>query len=66
MECKHCHDGELVVLSTKGCAHPHRARSILTDPQKYLKKVPCGQCNGTGTNMNEYAKEACDVIANAI
>ena len=36
------------------------------DPQKYLKKVPCGQCNGTGINMNEYAKEACDVIANAI
>tara|TARA_B100001029_G_C14852617_1_gene334583 strand:- start:320 stop:520 length:201 start_codon:yes stop_codon:yes gene_type:complete len=66
MECQHCHDGELVVLATKGCAHPHRERSILTDPQRYLKKVPCGKCNGTGINMNEYAKEACDVIANAI
>jgi len=66
MECQHCQDGVLVVLSTKGCAHPHRERSILTNPQKYLKKVPCDRCNGTGMNMKGYAKETCDVIANAI
>ena len=66
MECQNCHDGELVVLSTKGCAHPHRERSILTNPQKYLKKVPCDQCNGTGINMKGYPKETCDGITNAI
>ena len=66
MECQNCHDGELVVLSTKGFAHPHRERSIITNPQKYLKKVPCDQCNGTGIIINKYAKETCDGIANAI
>ena len=66
MECQNCHEGELVVLSTKGRTHPHRERSILTNPQKYLKKVPCDQCDGTVINMNEYVKEACDGIANAI
>ena len=66
MECQYCQDGELVVLSTKGCANPHRERSILTNPQKYLKKVPCDQCNGTGLNLKEGAKETCDGIANVI
>ena len=66
MECQNCHDGELVVLSTKGCAHPHRERSILTNPQKYLKKVSCDQCNGTGIKMKEHAKETYDCIANTI
>ena len=66
MECQNCHEGELVVLSTKGWTHPHRERSILTNPQKYLKKVPCDQCNGTGVNLKEDAKETCDGIANFI
>ena len=66
MECQNCHEGELVVLSTKGWTHPHRERSILTNPQKYLKKVPCDQCNGTGENLKEDLKETCDGIANVI
>ena len=40
--------------------------SELTNPQKYLKKVPCDQCNGTGENLKEDVKETCDGIANVI
>ena len=66
MECQKCIDGELVVLSTKGCAHPHRERSILTNPQKYLKKVSCDQCDGTGMVIKEYKKETCNDIHGVI
>ena len=35
-------------LSTKGLAHPHREASIMNDPQKYLEKIPCLRCQGSG------------------
>ena len=48
MICPECHQGMIVVLATKGQIHPYRERSILTHPERYIKKVPCPRCNGSG------------------
>ena len=48
MICPECDKGMIPVLATKGQIHPYRETSILTHPQKYIKKVPCPRCNGSG------------------
>ena len=48
MICPECEKGMVVVLATKGHIHPYRETSILTHPERYIKKVPCPQCNGSG------------------
>ena len=48
MICPECEKGWIVRLSTKGLAHPHREASIMNDPQKYLEKIPCSRCQGSG------------------
>ena len=48
MICPECHQGMVPVLATKGQVHPYRETSILTHPQRYIKKVPCPRCNGSG------------------
>ena len=48
MICPECEKGWIVRLSTKGLAHPHREASIMNDPQRYLEKIPCLRCQGSG------------------
>ena len=48
MICPECHQGMIVVLATEGQVHPYRETSILTNPERYLKKTPCPRCNGSG------------------
>jgi len=48
MICPECHQGMIPVLATKGQIHPYRETSILTHPERYIKKVPCPRCNGSG------------------
>ena len=48
MICPECEKGWIVRLSTKGLAHPHREASIMNNPQKYLEKIPCLRCQGSG------------------
>ncbi|MEE2746754.1 MAG: hypothetical protein VX617_07725 [Pseudomonadota bacterium] len=48
MICPECISGMVVVLATKGFANPHRETGILSNPARYLKKIPCKRCNGSG------------------
>ena len=48
MICPECEKGMVVVLATKGQIHPYRETSILTHPERYIKKVPCPRCQGSG------------------
>ena len=48
MICPECEKGMVVELATKGQVHPYRETSILTHPERYIKKVPCPRCNGSG------------------
>ena len=48
MICPECEKGMVVALVTKGQIHPYRETSILTHPERYIKKVPCPRCQGSG------------------
>ena len=52
MICPDCVKGMVVELRTKGQVHPYRETSILTYPEKYIKKVPCQSCNGSGVRYH--------------
>jgi len=52
MICPDCIKGMVVELRTKGQVHPYRETSILTYPEKYIKKVPCQSCNGSGVRYH--------------
>ena len=52
MICPDCVKGMVVELRTKGQVHPYRETSILTYPKKYIKKVPCQSCDGSGVVYN--------------
>ena len=62
MICPDCHQGKIPVLATKGQVHPYRETSILTHPEKYIKKITCSRCNGSGitfaSNAEAPGKEA--------
>ena len=52
MICPDCVKGMVVELRTKGQVHPYRETSILTYPEKYIKKVLCQSCNGSGVRYH--------------
>ena len=56
MICPDCHQGKIPVLATKGQVHPYRETSILTHPERYIKKVTCSTCNGSGINYSPDTK----------
>ena len=56
MICPDCHQGKIPVLATKGQGHPYRETSILTHPERYIKKVTCSTCNGSGINYSPDTK----------
>ena len=56
MICPDCHQGKIPVLATKGQVHPYRETSILTHPERYIKKVTCSKCNGSGIKFSPDTK----------
>ena len=48
MTCPNCVRGMVVELRTKGHVHPYRETSIFTHPERYIKKVTCQRCKGSG------------------
>ena len=58
MICPDCHQGKIPVLATKGQVHPYRETSILTHPERYIKKVNCTSCNGSGITFAPDTEDA--------
>ena len=48
MICPKCEKGMIVGLAYTVREHPYRETSVLGHPEKYVHKVPCRQCNGSG------------------
>ena len=48
MICPDCVKGMMLRLATKELAYSDRETLILTNPQRYLNRVPCSRCNGSG------------------